>query len=362
MSSTRPAPDPFDGAVDAVVEHSPAMMWRSGPDAKHDYVNGTWLRFTGRRLEEEVGDGWVEGIHPDDRVKRLAVEQLHAADGTPFEARYRLRRHDGEYRPVLDRGAPYREDGEFRGFIGFCIDLGERGEADQAARDGFFRAIAHELRTPLQALRMLVEIVRRSAEAGKSPDPLMRNRIDAQFDRLGEMIDQVAEAGGRQDPGIRPEPLDLALLLRRLTEGKNELLHVPSARTRHVLRYRGPEHATTVGDRRRLKLAFGSLIDNAVKFSPRGGVVELRLKVDPAEICVQVRDQGIGIPAAEIPHVSRRFFRGSNAPRENFPGPGLGLATARDIVERHGGSLEIQSEVDHGTCVTARLPAEAGRR
>ncbi len=233
------------------------------------------------------------------------------------------------------------------------------GSEDDQAPDGFFRAIAHELRTPLQALRMLVEVVRRSSEAGRPSDPLVLSRIDAQFERLSEMLDQMAEAGGRQDPGIRPEPLDVALLLRRLTEGKNELLRVPTARTRHVLRYRGPEHATTVGDRRRLKQAFGSLIDNAVKFSPRGGVVELRLRVEPAEICIEVRDQGIGIPAEEIAHVARRFFRGSNAPRENFPGPGLGLATARDIVERHGGSLEIRSEVDQGTCVTARLPAEA---
>ncbi len=108
-----------------------------------------------------------------------------------------------------------------------------------------------------------------------------------------------------------------------------------------------------------MKQAFGNILDNAVKFSPRGGVVELRLEVDPEEICVQVRDQGIGIPSGEIPFAARRFFRGSNAPRENFPGPGLGLASARAIVEKHGGSLEIQSEVNRGTCVTARLPAEA---
>ena len=226
-------------------------------------------------------------------------------------------------------------------------------------REDFLRAIAHELRTPLQALRMLVEVQRRASEAGQASDPGLRSRIESQFERLAEMIDQISEAGGRRDSELRPEPLDLALLLRRLTEGRIEMLRVPTARTRHILRYRGPEHATTVGDRRRLKQAFGNILDNAVKFSPRGGVVELRLEVDPEEICVQVRDQGIGIPSGEIPFVARRFFRGSNAPRENFPGPGLGLASARAIVEKHGGSLEIQSEVNRGTCVTARLPAEA---
>ena len=233
------------------------------------------------------------------------------------------------------------------------------GSLPDTPREDFLRAIAHELRTPLQALRMLVEVQRRAAEAGQASDPGLRSRIESQFERLAEMIDQVSEAGGRRDPEHRPEPLDLALLLRRLTEGRIEMLRVPAARTRHTLRYRGPEHATAVGDRRRLKQAFGNILDNAVKFSPRGGVVELRLEVDPEEICVQVRDQGIGIPSEEIAFAARRFFRGSNAPRENFPGPGLGLASARAIVEKHGGSLEIQSEVNRGTCVTARLPAEA---
>ena len=226
------------------------------------------------------------------------------------------------------------------------------------------RAIAHEMRTPLQALRMLVEVARRSAESGKASDPSLRHRIDAQFDRLAELIDHLSEAGGRSDGEIRREPLDLALLLRRLTEARHEVLRAPAVRSRHLLRYRGPEHAMAVGDRRRLEQAFGGLLDNAVKFSPRGGVVELRLDVEPEAFRVRVRDSGIGIPADEIPFAVRRFFRASNASRENFPGSGFGLATARDVVERHGGSLEIASEVDRGTCVTARLPrpVEGGNR
>jgi signal transduction histidine kinase len=216
------------------------------------------------------------------------------------------------------------------------------------------------MRTPLQALRMLVEVVRRSAEAGRTLDPSLRPRIDAQFDRLAELIDHVSGPGSR-DREIRSQPLDLALLLRRLTEARNEVLRAPAVRARHLLRYRGPEHAMAIGDRRRLEQAFGGLLDNAVKFSPRGGLVELRLEVQPDEVIVRVRDSGIGIPAREIPFAARRFFRASNAPLENFPGTGLGLATARDIVERHGGSLEIQSEVDRGTCVTARLPRASAR-
>jgi signal transduction histidine kinase len=225
--------------------------------------------------------------------------------------------------------------------------------------DGFLRSVAHELRSPLQALRILVEVLRRSADAREAPDPGLRRRIDAEFDRLADMVDKLSEAGGRGVPEFQGERLDLALLLRRLAEGRNEMLGAPAVRTRHVLRYRGPEHAMAVGDPGLLRKAFGGILDNAVKFSPRGGVIELRLEAHPHELRITVRDQGIGIPEAEISQAARRFFRGSNAPRENFPGQGLGLATARDIVERHAGTLEIESEVDRGTCVTARLPVEA---
>ena len=234
-------------------------------------------------------------------------------------------------------------------------------EGRDTRREDFLQGLAHEMRTPLQALRMLVEVVRRSAESGRTLDPSLRHRIDAQFDRLAELIDHVAPAGGSSDGQIRSEPLDLALLLRRLTEARNEVLRAPAVRARHVLRYRGPEHATAVGDRRRLEQAFGGLLDNAVKFSPRGGLVEVRLEIHPGEFLVKVRDSGIGIPAREVAFATRRFFRASNAPLENFPGTGLGLATARDIVERHGGSIEIQSEIDRGTCVTARLPHSPAR-
>ena len=242
--------------------------------------------------------------------------------------------------------------------IGLVSKRAAEASPDQA-RENLLRAVAHEIRTPLQALRMLVEVTRRSAESGRPADPSLKHRIDAQFDRIAELVDHISEAGGRSESEIRREPLDLALLLRRITEARNEVLRAPNVRTHHQLRYRGPEHATAVGDRRRLEQGFGGLLDNAIKFSPRGGLVELRLEARPDELLVHVRDSGIGIPANEIPFAGRRFFRASNAPRENFPGSGLGLATARDIVERHGGSLEIKSELDRGTRVTARFPRPA---
>lgn len=114
-----------------ILENSPNLVWRSGLDKKCDYFNQTWLNFTGRTLDEELGNGWTEGIHPDDYDRCLAVYTTAFDQRVPFEMNYRLRRHDGEYRFLNDRGVPYfSEEGQFLGYIGSCIDVTEKIEGE----------------------------------------------------------------------------------------------------------------------------------------------------------------------------------------------------------------------------------------
>jgi PAS domain S-box-containing protein len=115
-----------------LVEQSPMIIWRANPGAKCDYFNERWLSFTGRTLEQELGDGWAEGVHPDDLQRCVGIWLGAFAARVPFEMEYRLRRHDGVYRWILDRGAPcYGDGGAFVGFIGNCVDVSERVEAQQ---------------------------------------------------------------------------------------------------------------------------------------------------------------------------------------------------------------------------------------
>jgi signal transduction histidine kinase len=114
------------------------------------------------------------------------------------------------------------------------------------------------------------------------------------------------------------------------------------------------------GDRHRLEQAFHNVLDNAVKFSPRGGAVEVSLQSTGDMHRVTVRDEGLGIPPEELPMVSRRFFRASNVSPNHFPGVGLGLAMARDVLERHGGSLSVAGAAEQGTEVTIVLPGSGG--
>jgi PAS domain S-box-containing protein len=107
-----------------LIEQSAAMIWRSDRLGRCEYFNDRWLAFTGRSLQQEVGDGWAEGVHPDDMERCLRVFRDALACGTSFEMAYRLRRRDGEYRWLRDRGGPvFDASGQCTGFVGSCVDV-----------------------------------------------------------------------------------------------------------------------------------------------------------------------------------------------------------------------------------------------
>lgn len=110
-----------------IVESAPNMLWRAATDSKCDYFNTTWLNYTGRTMEQEVGNGWAEGVHPDDFDRCLNIYLGAFEKREIFEMIYRLKRHDNQWRWIHDRGVPfYDEHNEFAGYIGSCIDVNEQ--------------------------------------------------------------------------------------------------------------------------------------------------------------------------------------------------------------------------------------------
>jgi PAS domain S-box-containing protein len=134
-----------------LTEQSPILIWRADTTGECDYFNQRWLDFTGRSLEQELGNGWAEGVHADDFQRCLGtyLEAFHSRK--TFEMEYRLRRSDGVYRWIFDRGAPFFDDeGIFAGYIGSCIDI-----TDQVtARESVQREHEHEM----EKLRNLLPI------------------------------------------------------------------------------------------------------------------------------------------------------------------------------------------------------------
>ncbi len=113
----------------AIVEASPNMIWRAGLDANCDYFNETWLKFTGKALEDEVGNGWLAGVHPDDMDACMNTYLAAFQKQERFEMEYRLKRYDGLWRWINDRGVPFFDaEGRFAGYIGSCMDVTEKIE------------------------------------------------------------------------------------------------------------------------------------------------------------------------------------------------------------------------------------------
>lgn len=119
-----------------LADSAPVMIWMAGPDGRCTYVNQTWLRFTGRSLEDEVGDGWQASVHQEDLLEVVSTFQGYLERGEAFKREFRLRRHDGVYRWIVNTGVPrFTSDGKLVGYIGSCLDITERKEALETIRE-----------------------------------------------------------------------------------------------------------------------------------------------------------------------------------------------------------------------------------
>jgi two-component system CheB/CheR fusion protein len=329
------------------------MIWRAGIDGKCDYFNETWLSFTGRTHEQDAGDGWMEIIHLDDIDRVLRIYRDHFERRQPFEMEYRLRRHDGAYRWIFDRGVPYATGGRFAGYIGSCIDVQERREA-AAHRRTTLSMVAHELRTPLSAMQTYVDVIQAKAAVAV---PVF-DKLARQVQRLAKLIDDLSDTArveGARDLPIKKARIDLAEVVRRVGATYDEVAPRRMPRVQFETRIE-PGDYTVHADPDRLEQVLVNVVENACKFSHEDGRVVLALFPEPELVCARVTDEGVGIPPHELPDVTLPYFRGANAPATRIPGAGMGLAIAKQLVAQHDGQLRIASEPGRGTEVTICLP------
>lgn len=235
----------------SMADSAPVLIWMSGTDGRCYYLNRRWLEFTGRTLEQEAGDGWTEGVHPDDLPRFLDTYRSHFEARKPFEMEYRLRRHDGEYRWILDIGIPLMigdRAKSFAGYIGSCIDTTERVASRQFLRDVLASVTEGRLRL--------------CSEAGDLPAPL-------------------APVTGAESPVTLT---DLSLRhLRRYAQCATAQEDFPSDRTQDLL------------------TAVGEAAMNAVRHAGGG---EGRVYAGGGRVQVWVADTGGGIDVDRLPQAT----------------------------------------------------------
>lgn len=230
--------------------------------------------------------------------------------------------------------------------------------AEQAlrARDELLAVAAHELKTPLSTIAGYAQSLQlRAARQGHLPrrDQDTLRVIVGQARRLDRLIDSLLDLASLQRGQLQLEsrPVDLVALARRAAD------EVGLTTTRHTITVDGPERPLLVsGDALRLEQVLWNLLQNAIKYSPAGGPIQVRLQRHGREVWLQVRDQGIGIPEEEQGQLFQRFYRAGNQGAQQVRGAGIGLAVVHDVVRRHGGVVEVASVVGEGSTFTVRLP------
>jgi PAS domain S-box-containing protein len=349
-----------------LIQHSPVLVWRAGVDAKCDYFNETWLAFTGRTLQQEVGDGWAEGVHPDDFERCVAHYLDHFQRRQPFEMEYRLRRHDGAYRWIFDRGVPYTDDaGAFAGYIGSCVDVHERRLAQdeqqqytleqlQLARDfekWILAIVSHDIRDPLNTIQLAAHVLARTAEPGgpaRKQAEVVTRAVGRIQDIVGDLLDLSRE---REGTGIAvdPKPTDLRIMCEHIIE------EVRAIATDRRITFDCEADGSGSWDEHRILQAISNLTSNAVQHGTPGSPVGLRLIGDAQRVALEVHNEG-SIPSDVLPRIFEPFRSGRHHGGRG-EGLGLGLFIAKSIASAHGGRLEVDTSRS-GTTFRLVLPRQ----
>jgi two-component system, LuxR family, sensor kinase FixL len=333
----------------SVADSAPMLLWMTDADKRAIFVNLGWLKFTGRTVEQELGEGWLDSVHPHDR-EHLLETWYGAFDARgPVEVEYRLRRSDGEYRWVLDRGtARLAEDGAFLGYVGSVLDFTDRKTTEDRNRalahvqrlaimGELTAAVAHELRQPSAAIMSNAEAALVLLESGEVPSDALREIVtDIKHANLraNKVLGQIQDFLRKRETEMKA--IDMNIIV------SDVLLLVTGDVRKRRMKIRaelGEDLPLILGNRTQLQQVLMNLIVNgmdAMSNTPDGKrhlVIQTSKANGDGRVEVAVSDSGSGIASGNMPRLFESFF----TTREE--GMGLGLSIARSIVESHGGRI-----------------------
>jgi PAS domain S-box-containing protein len=327
-------------AARRVVEANRAALALLGVASKDEVL--VPLDAWGRRFQARTPEG--APMHPDDFAASRAL-----AGGDPI-SQYEvvLRRGDGRDVIVSVSASRVGRPGRPPLAVSVLRDVTAARRLDEA-REEFLATAAHELKTPLAVIKAYAQLMARREPA----EHHALGVIDRQVDRMSGLVEQLLDASRlRTQDGAGPvERFDLAALAREVVERVR-----PSAPS-HTVAVEADGAATVIADRDRIRRVLASLLDNAIRFSPGGGPVRLRIERVGGEVQVSVADEGVGIPAERQARMFERYYRAHAGRPDDYGGLGLGLEMSRDVVERHGGRMWFESAPGAGSTFHFGLPS-----
>ncbi|MBD2169131.1 PAS domain S-box protein [Calothrix membranacea FACHB-236] len=353
----------------------PQIVWTTTADGQTEYNNQQWFEYTGLTLEQTQQLGWQTVLHPDDLQRAYAIWTSALQTGSFYQAEYRYRRAlDHVYRWHLVRAIPLKnEQGQVIKWFGTCTDIedqkqteAERNrllELEQAARlkaeeasrakDEFITVVSHDLRSPLNSILGWTKLLQAgnldTVTTSRALDAIERG-VTSQVRLIEDLLDISRVIRGTLE--LQVSSVDLISIVESAIINAHPSVIAKNIRLNSVLPSYIPR---IIGDPQRLQQVLGNLVSNAIKFTPNGGQVEIKLEQIKTLIQITVSDTGRGINAEFLPHIFDRYRQESGINKK--AGLGLGLAISRHIIELHEGTISAASLGEGlGATFTIQLP------
>jgi PAS domain S-box-containing protein len=329
------------------------LIWTGDTDGNLNYFNQAVYEFSGMVFDQLHTDGWLQMIHPDDRAENMRRWQHSIATGEDFIFEHRFKKSDGTYRWQLSRALPQRDtNGNIQIWVGTSTDIHEIKESEHQ-KDFFISMASHELKTPITSIKGYVQILMNMYK--DKEDEFLKNSlktVNKQIVTLTTLIVDLLDLSK-----IKSGSLQLTREHFGLNELINEIIkEIQVIEPGCVIHFNPDKNTGVYADRGRIGQVLINFLTNATKYSPICKDINVNTKITATELLVSVADSGIGISKADQQRIFQRFYRVAGKDEKTFPGFGIGLFIAAEIIQRHQGEIGVESEPGKGSVFHFSLP------
>ncbi|TVQ57008.1 MAG: PAS domain S-box protein [Spirulina sp. DLM2.Bin59] len=343
------------------VDGSSLGLWDRQPQQNTAVHNQRYWQMLGYEIGNpfDTDEGWRELVHPEDLPIMTDQLERHIAGETPvYQAEFRMRHRDGHWVWIASHGKVFDYDAQGKPLriTGTHMDITDRKEMERI-KDELISVISHELRTPMTSLHGSLKLLLTGKLGQLTPQGQQMLEIAVRnTDRLNRLVNDILDLQRlkAKQSQFRMEAWDVEGLLREAIASQNIL-----ALDQHITLAMAPfpDPLTLWGDRDYLLQVLINLINNGIKFSPPQSSIHLAAShYSTSHLVISVRDQGRGIPAAQLPIIFDRFRQGDGSDVRQIGGTGLGLAICRQVVEQHGGEIWVDTVVGEGSTFAFTVP------
>ncbi len=346
--------------LNTISNVSPVGLWMTDINAQNIFVNETWIQWTGVPLEHNFGTGWLQKVIEEDQLTAPAKFLESMSKKEKYTTEFRIRNKEGVLRWCLTEGSPYYDiNGEFAGYAGSVTDITEMKKME-SRKDDFIKMASHELKTPITSIKgyvQLVESIYAELDESKmlSSVPLVKNSLNTiskQVSKLTRLVSELLDLSriesGRLD--LYKSKFDLAELVEEIVQDTRH------TSTRHIINLDKNFDGNIYADKDRISQVIVNLLTNAIKYSPNDDLINVSVYGDNTSAIIEVVDNGIGIDKDDQNRIFERFYRVEGKSEQTYPGFGIGLFIVSDIIQRHRGSISVESNKGKGSKFKVVLP------